>query len=143
MSDIDGRMSSRGTAGVGSPVPPPHPTNRSRPHTQSQSQPQTQNEKRTGNNNTISQSLANDADDTDDTPMPTTQAKSSPLDFVEWGPPPDMNQRELIFDSLNKIVTSQPQKGSGYTGKSGSSANGGKGDSRGTYVFTWGAGYHG
>jgi hypothetical protein len=42
---------------------------------------------------------------------------------VEWGPPPDLKQRELIFDSLNKIVTSQPQEGA-YDGNGGSSSTG-------------------
>lgn len=90
---------------------------------------------------------AQNQDDDDDSlqaPLPTT--KASPLDFVEWGPPPDMNQRELIFDSLNKIVTAQTQKGGASTGGGGGGggygkgAQAGKGDSRGTYIFTWGAG---
>ena len=85
-----------------------------------------------------------DHDEDDESPAPLAQSKSSPMDFVEWGPPPDMQQRELIFDSLNKIVTSQPQK-SGHAGSKsgGSNSAAGKGDSRGTYTFTWGAGYHG
>lgn len=48
------------------------------------------------------------------------------------GPPPDMKKRQLIFDSLQKIV------GSTFKGRGGN-----PGDSRGTYVYTFGAGYHG
>lgn len=66
-------------------------------------------------------------------------AHSSPLDFVEWGPPPDLAQRELIFDSLNKIVAAQPQKNAGGKGQGGQGQAAQKGDSRGTYVFTVGA----
>ena len=43
-----------------------------------------------------------------------------------------MKQRKLIFDSLSKIVDFAKR-----------GQRGGKGQSRGTYVFTWGAGYHG
>lgn len=53
----------------------------------------------------------------------------------EQGPPPDMKKRQLIFDSLSKII-------SRHFGK-GSSKNAIEGETRGTYVFTWGAGYHG
>ena len=88
----------------------------------------------------------NDDDDSDSgvsLPLASGSRRQSPLDFVEWGPPPDMSQRELIFDSLNKIVGTQPQKANTYgANKSQGSAQqlAAKGDSRGTYVFTWGAG---
>lgn len=52
--------------------------------------------------------------------------------IIDTGPPPDDAKRKLIFDSLQKII------GKGF-------ARGGRGgrDTRGTYVYTWGAGYHG
>lgn len=53
--------------------------------------------------------------------------------FVEAGPPPDIRQRELIFDSMQKIFNVQPGKGGRRVG----------GTNRGTFVYTWGAGYHG
>lgn len=31
--------------------------------------------------------------------------------FVDWGPPPDRKRRELIFDSLSKIISNNPEKG--------------------------------
>ena len=58
--------------------------------------------------------------------------KFGKMGFVDTGPPPNMRQRELIFDSLLKIVNKHPKKG----GRQGS-------DGRGTYVSTWGAGYSG
>ena len=83
-------------------------------------------------------------DDSDSAgPFPSGGAAGSaqsPLDFVEWGPPPDLAQRELIFDSLNKIVAAQPQKSAGGKGQGGQGQQQAqKGDSRGTYVFTVGA----
>lgn len=69
-------------------------------------------------------------------------APHSPSDFVEWGPPPSLAQRELIFDSLNKIVnqtTRAATQGGGAAGgaySSKSSHAAAKGDSRGTYAFT-------
>lgn len=55
--------------------------------------------------------------------------------FVDSGPPPDLRQRELIFDSFSKIVGRQEgrQKGRGAR----------RGQNRGAFCFTWGAGYHG
>jgi hypothetical protein len=35
------------------------------------------------------------------------------FNFVDSGPPPDMRQRQLIFDSLQKIVNTVPQKQTG------------------------------
>jgi alpha-tubulin suppressor-like RCC1 family protein len=72
-------------------------------------------------------------------PPPPTTGRSSAMsvvryDFVDDGPPPDMKRRELVFDSLTKIVKSQPAKGR-HTASIG--------NSRGTHMFTWGAGYHG
>lgn len=57
------------------------------------------------------------------------------FDFTDSGPPPDLKQRGLIFDSLQKIVGRQigRQKPRGRR----------TGESRGTFIFTWGAGYHG
>lgn len=57
------------------------------------------------------------------------------FDFTDSGPPPDLKQRGLIFDSLQKIVGRQigRQKARGRR----------TGESRGTFIFTWGAGYHG
>lgn len=92
----------------------------------------------------------------DDADRALTSGRSSdaaPLDFVEWGPPPSMAQRELIFDALNKIVN-EGSSGAGGSGAGGAGGKGGaggygssknaaaanKGDSRGTYTFTWGAG---
>jgi hypothetical protein len=51
------------------------------------------------------------------------------------GPPPDMAKRALIFDSLSKIISRTFGKGASRAGVTG--------ETRGTYVFTWGAGYHG
>jgi hypothetical protein len=62
------------------------------------------------------------------------KAPAKGVAFVDNGPPPDLRQRALIFDSLGKIVTTKPQK-THIKNKSG--------ESRGTYVFTWGAGYQG
>lgn len=56
------------------------------------------------------------------------------FDFEAGGPPPDMRQRKLIFDSLSKIVTANPNKNRRKEQNA---------DSRGTYIFTWGAGYQG
>jgi len=37
--------------------------------------------------------------------MSETDPQDAPrFGFVDWGPPPDLKQRELIFDSLSKIV---------------------------------------
>ena len=47
-----------------------------------------------------------------------------------------MIQRALIFDSLQKIVTTIPQKTNAKDKEKPK-------DNRGTYVFTWGAGYAG
>jgi alpha-tubulin suppressor-like RCC1 family protein len=60
---------------------------------------------------------------------------NSKTDFVDSGPPPDMRQRNLIFDAFEKIVgrTKGRQKGRGRR----------TGQNRGTFLFTWGAGYHG
>jgi len=60
------------------------------------------------------------------------KAPEKKLGFVDTGPPPNMRQRELIFDSLMKIVNRKPQK----RGRGGI-------DGRGTYVSMWGAGYSG
>lgn len=62
---------------------------------------------------------------------PPKQESKDSFGFVDTGPPPNMRQRELIFDSLTKIVTNAP-KGRGR-------GNG----SRGSHVATWGAGYMG
>jgi len=51
------------------------------------------------------------------------------------GPPPDMAKRALIFDSLSKIISRTFGKGASRSGVTG--------ETRGTYIFTWGAGYHG
>jgi len=51
------------------------------------------------------------------------------------GPPPDMAKRALIFDSRSKIISRTFGKGAARAGVTG--------ETRGTYVFTWGAGYHG
>jgi hypothetical protein len=50
------------------------------------------------------------------------------------GPPPDLAKRSLIFDSLSKIISRTFGKGASKAGVSG--------ETRGTYIFTWGAGYH-
>mmetsp|Transcript_2410 Transcript_2410/g.4500 ORF Transcript_2410/g.4500 Transcript_2410/m.4500 type:complete len:1051 (+) Transcript_2410:95-3247(+) len=55
--------------------------------------------------------------------------------LVDTGPPPDFKKRHLIFDSLTKIISRD------YSKNRKSTVN--TGDSRGTYVYTWGAGYHG
>lgn len=52
--------------------------------------------------------------------------------IIDTGPPPDMKKRHLIFDSLAKIISRN-------FGKSVTKP----GETRGTYVYTWGAGYHG
>lgn len=57
------------------------------------------------------------------------------FEFVNTAPPPDMKQRGLIFDSLSKIV--------GFQGGPRRRGGGKSGDNRGTYIATWGAGYHG
>lgn len=70
-----------------------------------------------------------------DNPTMSTEEQKAPekkLGFVDTGPPPNMRQRELIFDSLMKIVNRKPQK----RGRGGQ-------DGRGTYVSMWGAGYSG
>lgn len=51
------------------------------------------------------------------------------------GPPPNIKKRQLIFDSLQKIISRN-------FGKSNSRQSV-LGETRGTYIFTWGAGYHG
>jgi alpha-tubulin suppressor-like RCC1 family protein len=55
--------------------------------------------------------------------------------IVDHGPSPDLKKRCLIFDSLRKIVDR----------KSGRTANGNNlgRENRGTYIYTFGAGYHG
>lgn len=53
---------------------------------------------------------------------------------VETGPPPDFAKRHLIFDSLQKII--------GKSFARGGQRGGGKNNTRGTYIYTWGAGYH-
>jgi hypothetical protein len=50
------------------------------------------------------------------------------------GPPPDLAKRKLIFDSLQKIISSN------YESKNRQSA---LEPNRGTCVFSWGAGYRG
>jgi alpha-tubulin suppressor-like RCC1 family protein len=63
------------------------------------------------------------------------EEESKGFEFVEHGPSPNFAQRALIFDSFGKIVgrTSGRQKGRGRA----------TGQNRGTYVSSWGAGYHG
>jgi len=51
--------------------------------------------------------------------------------FVEGCPPPNKRQRQLIFDSLQKIVDHEQKTSGQRTGNS----------TKGTFVFTWGAGY--
>eukprot|EP00462_Mataza_sp_D1_P026528 CAMPEP_0175126488 /NCGR_PEP_ID=MMETSP0087-20121206/3883_1 /TAXON_ID=136419 /ORGANISM="Unknown Unknown, Strain D1" /LENGTH=479 /DNA_ID=CAMNT_0016408409 /DNA_START=166 /DNA_END=1602 /DNA_ORIENTATION=+ len=65
-------------------------------------------------------------------PGENKQESKDNFGFVDTGPPPDMRQRELIFDSLTKIVTTAPGRGR----RAGSG-------SRGSHVATWGAGYLG
>jgi len=52
-----------------------------------------------------------------------------PYAFVGDAPPPDLKQRELIFDSLQKVVTTPYRTADKAT--------------KGTYLFAWGAGYVG
>lgn len=63
-----------------------------------------------------------------------TDDDSKFLGFVDGGPPPDLRQRRLIFDSFAKFTgrTDGRQKPRARTGSN-----------RGTFIFTWGAGYHG
>jgi alpha-tubulin suppressor-like RCC1 family protein len=101
------------------------------------------------------------------TPNPDENSASLSIltqDNVEQGPPPDMAKRHLIFDSMFKIITrggSVGSPGSGFgttqllkdgsaTGPSASAAKEAKEarnklplSQRGTYVWSWGAGYHG
>lgn len=51
------------------------------------------------------------------------------------GPPPDQAKRALIFDSLSKIISRTFGKGAAKSGVTG--------ETRGTYVFTCGSGFHG
>ena len=66
----------------------------------------------------------------------------NPTEFInkiraeqQSGPPPNITKRQLIFDSLQKIISRNFGKLS--------SRQAVLGETRGTYVFTWGAGYHG
>jgi hypothetical protein len=67
--------------------------------------------------------------------------------FVDWGPPPDLRQRALIFDSLTKIVHSPPPVTVAGPGGTMSRTLHAKGkepaDNRGTYIATFGAGFQG
>ena len=51
------------------------------------------------------------------------------------GPPPDMHRRALIFDSLREISRLKKTRRDWGGSQPGST--------RGTYIFTCGAGYHG
>ena len=77
---------------------------------------------------------------------------------VEQGPPPDMAKRHLIFDSMYKIITRGGSVGSPGTMTVSTSKDSGSGGAikeakdarnrlplqqRGTFVWSWGAGYHG
>lgn len=73
-------------------------------------------------------STEDDADGKTRQPQPSFASK-----LVETGPPPDFKKRHLIFDSLIKIISRNYAKTSTKS----------TGDSKGTYVYTWGAGYHG
>lgn len=59
---------------------------------------------------------------------PTPEDENKSYDFVDGAPPPDMKQRELIFDSLSKIVGAAPDR-RGRTNKHG--------DNRGTSFWHW------
>lgn len=61
------------------------------------------------------------------------EEKTVKTKLIDTGPPPDFEKRELIFDSLSKIIGKNFERG----GRSGAR------DTRGTYVYTWGAGYQG
>lgn len=69
------------------------------------------------------------ADDDEDAPV------FKGTKFVDDAPPPTRLQRELIFDSLAKIVNAQ--------GRISVRGARDKGDNRGIFLATWGAGYHG
>jgi len=55
------------------------------------------------------------------------------------GPPPDMTKRALIFDSLQKVVSNTFQKEPFQPGPKAPQEPGFQ--HRGTYIWTWGAGY--
>ncbi|XXQ38435.1 Regulator of chromosome condensation (RCC1) repeat [Plasmodiophora brassicae] len=56
----------------------------------------------------------------------------APNEAVDFGPAPGIKRRQLIFDSLRKITDSADPASRRSIDSSG-----------GTYVYTWGAGYHG
>lgn len=59
-------------------------------------------------------------------------------EVINEGPPPDMLRRQLVFDSLSKIIDNKA-----YNRALARSSGGDGKEDRGTFVYTWGAGYHG
>ena len=57
------------------------------------------------------------------------------IDIINTGPPPDLLRRQLIYDSLSKIIDNK------IYNRNLSRSN--EKDDRGTFVYTCGAGYHG
>lgn len=56
-------------------------------------------------------------------------------DIVNNGPPPDLQRRQLLFDSLSKIIDNKSYNRA--------LARSNDKDDRGTFIYTCGAGYHG